>query len=67
LITVLKIVLLQQCWARTKIIAAANPINDIPKPVRIPNPQTYVLVRPVSYGLLEWGSWVEMRCNKVMK
>lgn len=40
LITLLKILSLQNFLARTKIIAARNPINEIPIPVKIPNPQT---------------------------
>jgi hypothetical protein len=40
LITLLKMLSLQNFLARTKKIAAINPINEIPIPVKIPNPQT---------------------------
>lgn len=37
----------QHFFARSKTIAARNPIKDIPKPARNPNPQTCSFVKVV--------------------
>jgi hypothetical protein len=56
LITLLKMQSLQHRLARTRIMAAMNPISEIPRPVRIPNPHTYVFVRSDCWEGLECGS-----------
>jgi hypothetical protein len=40
LMTVLKMLSVQQRWERTKMMAERKPIREMPRPVRMPKPQT---------------------------